>query len=47
VPVIAVTANAMPEDLDRARQAGFDDYVTKPLDLTRLLDAVSALLPRA
>ena len=45
VPVIAVTANAMPEDLERAREAGFDDYVTKPLELARLLGAVSARLP--
>ena len=45
VPVIAVSANAMPEDLARAREAGFDDYVTKPLQLERLLGAVRALLP--
>jgi PAS domain S-box-containing protein len=36
VPVVAVSANAMPDDLARARQAGFDDYLTKPLDLARL-----------
>ena len=47
VPVIAVTANAMPEDLARARDAGFDDYVTKPLELERLLAAVSSRLPPA
>ena len=44
VPVIAVSANAMPEDLDQARRAGFDDYITKPLDLPRLLEAVGRAL---
>jgi CheY-like chemotaxis protein len=43
VPVVAVSANAMPEDLARAREAGFDDYVTKPLDLDVLLRAVRRL----
>jgi PAS domain S-box-containing protein len=42
IPVIAVSANAMPEDLERARDAGFDDYVTKPVLLQQLLDAVMA-----
>jgi len=34
-PVIAVTANAMPRDIERGRQAGFADYLTKPLDVGR------------
>jgi len=44
VPVVAVSANAMPEQLAQAREAGFIDYVTKPLDLQRLLSVVDALL---
>jgi CheY-like chemotaxis protein len=36
LPVIAVSANAMPEDIDRALAAGFDDYVTKPFDLLEI-----------
>ena len=43
-PVIAVSANAMPQDLTQARLAGFDDYLTKPLDLTRLISAVDQAL---
>lgn len=43
VPVVAVTANAMPEDVERGRRAGFTDYLVKPLDVGdfyRMLDRV-------
>jgi PAS domain S-box-containing protein len=43
-PVIAVSANAMPSDLARAQEAGFSGYLTKPLDMGRLLAAVDAAL---
>lgn len=33
---VALTALASAEDRDRGRQAGFDDYLTKPLDFHRL-----------
>lgn len=42
VPVMAVTANAMPGGRSQALQAGFTDYVTKPLrsaDLRRRVEA--------
>lgn len=45
VPAIAVSANAMPQDLARGRAAGFVDYLTKPLDLQRLQAALQAVLP--
>ena len=47
VPVVAVSANAMPDDLLQAHEAGFDDYVTKPLDLPVLLAALDKALGRA
>ncbi|MBT9489792.1 MAG: PAS-domain containing protein [Rubrivivax sp.] len=47
IPVIAVSANAMSDDLAQARAAGFDDYLTKPLDLARLLDAMAGAMARA
>ncbi len=46
IPVLAVSANAMPHDLERAKAAGFDGYVTKPVDVADLLARVDALLPR-
>ncbi|WP_075879024.1 PAS domain-containing hybrid sensor histidine kinase/response regulator [Vreelandella massiliensis] len=44
IPVVAVSANAMPDDITRARQAGFDHYLTKPLDVTAFLETLDAYL---
>jgi PAS domain S-box-containing protein len=44
VPLIAVSADAMPEQIRRAREAGFRDYVTKPIDFAKLLRAVDRVL---
>jgi len=47
VPVIAVSADAMPATIQRGQDAGFADYLTKPVDLDRLADAVRAALAGA
>ena len=47
VPVVAVTANAMPRDIERGREAGFTDYVTKPIQIRQFLDAVERWLAQA
>jgi two-component system, cell cycle response regulator DivK len=44
LPVIAVTAFAMKGDEERAREAGCNAYVTKPIRYQMLLDLVSAHL---
>jgi CheY-like chemotaxis protein/anti-sigma regulatory factor (Ser/Thr protein kinase) len=45
MPLIALSANAMGDDIARARNAGFDVYLTKPIDVIRLLAEIERLLP--
>jgi PAS domain S-box-containing protein len=44
---IALSANAAPEDIQAAREAGFADYWTKPLDFRRFNDAIDAIFGAA
>lgn len=46
IPVIALTAHAMASDEDKAREAGCDDFDTKPIELTRLLEKMQQQLAR-
>ena len=48
IPIIALTAHAMASDEQRAKEAGCDDFDTKPVELARLLEKIEAqLAPRA
>ena len=47
IPCIALSANAMPEDIASALAAGFNDYWTKPIRFKPFLDALERLFPPA
>jgi len=44
-PIIAMTAGAMAEDEDRCREAGMDDYITKPVSLDTLASVLARWAP--
>jgi len=44
IPVIALTAHAMAGDREKAMDAGCDDYDTKPVEFSRLLEKMEKLL---
>jgi len=46
IPVIALSANAMPRDIERGMKAGFFRYLTKPLRIQEFMDALNAALER-
>lgn len=43
LPIVALSADALPDSIGAARAAGFDDYLTKPVDMLRLERLVSGL----
>ncbi|WP_162247130.1 PAS-domain containing protein [Rhizobacter sp. Root404] len=47
IPVVAVSANAMPADIEKGLSAGFERYLPKPLDIDELTRAVEAALASA
>jgi CheY-like chemotaxis protein len=47
IPVIALTANAMASDRERAIAAGCDEFETKPVDMPRLLEKIAAFNGRS
>jgi len=46
VPIIAITANALAGDRERCLAAGMDGYITKPIDLPLLIQAMDQALHR-
>ena len=45
IPVIALSADAMPAEIERGRRAGFARYLTKPVIIDHLFDALDGALP--
>jgi len=46
IPVIAITASAMPHDRDQILAAGFDGYLTKPISVKELAEVARRVLER-
>jgi two-component system, cell cycle response regulator DivK len=46
IPVIALTAHAMPEERNHAQQVGFDGYITKPIDTRTFPSLIRAVFER-
>jgi CheY-like chemotaxis protein len=47
IPIIALSANAVPRDIHRGLEAGFFNYITKPIKVNQLMDALDAALAHA
>ncbi len=46
IPIVAVTASAMPEEARKMKEAGFDGFLTKPIKVKEFLQAVEDFFPR-
>ena len=44
IPVLAISANAMPKDIERGLEAGFKEYLTKPLNIKSVLKTIDEAL---
>lgn len=47
IPVIALSANAMPRDIEKGLDAGFFRYLTKPIKVTEFMDTLDLTLKAA
>jgi len=46
IPLIALTAHALPGDRQRAMDVGCDEYITKPMDLDELVETIHYLVKK-
>ena len=47
IPIIAMTANAFTEDRIRAKEAGMDEHISKPVDVKLLLKVIHKLVKKS
>ena len=47
IPIIGLSADAMRQDIEKALEAGFFDYITKPIKVDRFMDVLDAALDYA
>jgi len=47
IPVVALSANAMPRDIERGLHAGFFRYLTKPIKVPQFMSTLDAALAQA
>lgn len=40
IPIIAITANAFSDDIEKSKEAGMNDHISKPIDEARLIDTM-------
>lgn len=45
MPIVAITASALDAEIDRCYEAGMDDFLSKPLDMNKLKDALRKWVP--
>ena len=44
IPILGLSANAMPHDIEKAKQAGFEHYLTKPINVVEITSVIKNLL---
>jgi signal transduction histidine kinase/AmiR/NasT family two-component response regulator len=47
IPIVALSANAVPRDIERGLEAGFFNYLTKPIKVDEFMDALDVALEHA
>jgi CheY-like chemotaxis protein len=47
IPVVALSANAIPRDIERGLEAGFFRYLTKPIKVAEFMDTLDVALKHA
>jgi CheY-like chemotaxis protein len=46
IPIIALTANAFDEDVQKSREAGINEHISKPIDNEKLYDTLSRCIAK-